>query len=330
VRNSGSGADLEDTRTLSFTVSSGSGAQRHFWRSTTGVALALFQRLHRLEPPPPVTLAVRMRTHDDAGSGLVRYSFYSPEMNLMAETEPSTSATQTAAYEYVWFAGAPVAQIDTATSTTHWTFTDHLGTPQIQTNAAGAVDWRAEYEPYGSVFAYRSGATRHQPLRLPGQEYDEAVPGREYNILRWYASGWGRYTQADPLGLAASLNAYRYAQADPIRLIDANGLRACTSEQVKSCRRGCAALGKKFLGCTAFTTDLCLVEVDWVSCDCEKSKCPPCPPRIPRVDFVPPSAPHWPCPGTHMHFWTSHQNPETCACNYSEYFICLKDLNPFR
>jgi hypothetical protein len=77
-----------------------------------------------------------MRTHDDAGSGLVRYSFYSPEMNLVAETEPSTSATQTAAYEYVWFAGAPVAQIDTVTSTTHWTFTDHLGTPQIQTNAA--------------------------------------------------------------------------------------------------------------------------------------------------------------------------------------------------
>ena len=195
MRNSGSGADLEDTRTLSSRVSSGSGALRHLWRSTTGVALALFQRLHHPEPPPPVTLAVRMRTHDDAGSGLVRYSFYSPEMNLIAETEPSTSATQTAAYEYVWFAGAPVAQIDTATSTTHWTFTDHLGTPQIQTNAAGAVDWRAEYEPYGSVFAYRSGATRHQPLRLPGQEYDEAVSSREYNIFRWYASGWGRYTR---------------------------------------------------------------------------------------------------------------------------------------
>jgi RHS repeat-associated protein len=160
-----------------------------------------------------------MRTHDDAGSGLVRYSFYSPEMNLIAETEPSTSATQTAAYEYVWFAGAPVAQIDTATSTTHWTFTDHLGTPQIQTNAAGAVDWRAEYEPYGSVFAYRSGATRHQPLRLPGQEYDEAVSGREYNIFRWYASGWGRYTQADPIGMKGGGKSLRICWRQSGRLV---------------------------------------------------------------------------------------------------------------
>src|SRR5271169_5659405 len=168
-----------------------------------------------------------MRTRDDAGSGPVRYSFYSPEMNLIAETAPSTSATQTAAYEYVWFAGAPVAQIDTATSTTHWTFTDHLGTPQLQTNAAGATDWRAEYEPYGSVFAYRSGATRHQPLRFPGQEYDETVPTREYNIFRWYASGWGRYTQADPLATLsfplgqtertrASAQIYSYGQDSPI------------------------------------------------------------------------------------------------------------------
>ena len=151
-------------------------------------------------------------------------------MNLIAESEPSTSATQTAAYEYVWFAGAPVAQIDTSTSTTHWTFTDHLGTPQLQTNAAGATDWRAEYEPYGSVFAYRSGATRHQPLRFPGQEYDETVPNREYNIFRWYQGGWGRYTQADPIGNHSDWNLYRYAFGNPERFFDPKGLKTCCTE----------------------------------------------------------------------------------------------------
>src|SRR5258708_38158471 len=46
-----------------------------------------------------VTLAVCVRTHEDAGSGQVRYSFHSTGMNLIAETEPSINATQTAAYE---------------------------------------------------------------------------------------------------------------------------------------------------------------------------------------------------------------------------------------
>jgi hypothetical protein len=63
-----------------------------------------------------------------------------------------------------------------------------------QTDATATVTWRVEYEPYGEVFAYRTGATRHQPLRFPGQEYDSAAPERAYNIFRWYRAGWGRYT----------------------------------------------------------------------------------------------------------------------------------------
>ena len=110
-------------------------------------------------------------------------------------TVPSGGTT----YEYVWFGGQPVAQLDTAasTTTTHWIFTDHLGTPIIETDAAGTVDWRAEYEPYGKIFAFRAGATRHQPLRLPGQEAGSGESS--YNIFRWYRAGWGRYTQSDPL-----------------------------------------------------------------------------------------------------------------------------------
>lgn len=44
-------------------------------------------------------------------------------------------------------------------------------------------------------------------------------------------------------------------------------------------------------------------------------KCPPCPPPpLPRIDRVPPSRPHWPCPGDHMHVFEMNQNPTTCAC----------------
>ncbi|HXH38819.1 MAG TPA: RHS repeat-associated core domain-containing protein [Thermoanaerobaculia bacterium] len=150
----------------------------------------------------------------------------------MAETYQTTASTPAIAYEYVWFGGQPVAQFDAATNTPHWTFTDHLGTPILQTNAAGAVDWRAEYEPYGTVTTLRAGAARHQPLRFPGQEYDEVSADREYNVFRWYCGGWGRYTQADPMGFAAGPDVYAYVLGNPIDLVDAMGLVAqlvCTN-----------------------------------------------------------------------------------------------------
>ena len=169
-----------------------------------------------------------------------RYSFYSPEMNLLAETElKTTSGAPAILYEYVWFNGHPVAQVDAGT-TTHWTFTDHLGTPLIQTDDSGAVYWRAEHEPYGSVFALRT-ADQHQPLRLPGQEAEQLNLGpngateRSYNIFRWYRPSWGRYTQADPLRWLYSLmndpqrfegavNSYRYALSSPTSYVDPLGL----------------------------------------------------------------------------------------------------------
>jgi RHS repeat-associated protein len=146
-----------------------------------------------------------------------------PELNLMSESETSTSSTPVMAYDYIWFAGKPVAQVDLATNTTHWTFTDHLGTPILQTDATGTIDWRAEYEPFGSMYTLRTGATRHQPLRFPGQEADSLNGEREYNIFRWYRAGWGRYTQGDRIGLPGGLNSYSYVDEDPVNFIDSLG-----------------------------------------------------------------------------------------------------------
>jgi hypothetical protein len=71
--------------------------------------------------------------------------------------------------------------------------------------------------------------------------------------------------------------------------------------------------------------------------DCNKKECDPCPwnfcqdnyppPPPPRVDRVPPSTPHFPCPGDHVHtYWYQlNQNPETCQCfcNMQEDVKCL-------
>ncbi|MFZ2493746.1 MAG: RHS repeat-associated core domain-containing protein, partial [Thermoanaerobaculia bacterium] len=154
-----------------------------------------------------------------------RISLYTPELNLLAESEESSQPGRAIAYEYVWFAGQPLVQVEHATGAVAWYFDDHLGTPILQTDGSGAVVWRAEYEPYGSVFAWRTGANRHQPLRFPGQEADGG--GLAYNIFRWYRSTWGRYTQADPIGFAGDIHLFRYAGNNPIGVIDPLGLKCC-------------------------------------------------------------------------------------------------------
>jgi RHS repeat-associated protein len=130
-----------------------------------------------------------------------QYFFYSPERRLLSLTElKAAGGMPEVAVDYIWFGGEPVAQEKLATSETRLTFTDHLGTPFLQTTTGASPTWRAEYEPFGDVWMMRAGSEEEQRLRFPGQEFDEQTPERAYNIFRWYRSGWGRYTQVDPLG----------------------------------------------------------------------------------------------------------------------------------
>ena len=168
----------------------------------------------------PISRAVAAGTH--------RYSLYSPELHLIAETELTTGTRPASTNEYVWLNGHPIAQID-STGVTNWTFTDHLGTPILQTSSVQGVTWRAEYEPFGEVYALRS-YDRHQPLRLPGQEAEQLGTGanggteRSYNIHGWYWGGWGRYSQADPAGASRGTNLFSYVLGHPLIFSDPLGL----------------------------------------------------------------------------------------------------------
>ena len=61
-----------------------------------------------------------------------------------------------------------------------------------------------------------------QPLRLPGQWYDEES-GLHYNRHRYYDPQQGRYITQDPIGLAGGWNLYQYP-LDPVSDIDPLGL----------------------------------------------------------------------------------------------------------
>lgn len=117
--------------------------------------------------------------------------------------------------------------------------TNHLGAPELATNAQGQPVWAADYAPFGGAtvrtFASTKGSnntgsrtgteartfTLH--IRLPGQVWDEET-GLHYNRQRYYDPATGQYLTPDPLGQPDGPNAYLYAAGNPLSFIDPDGL----------------------------------------------------------------------------------------------------------
>ncbi|EJT9341406.1 RHS domain-containing protein, partial [Salmonella enterica] len=102
--------------------------------------------------------------------------------------------------------------------------TDVTGTPQEVTAADGTLVWAGYIRGFGENAAdiSNSGAYFHQPLRLPGQYFDDET-GLHYNLFRYYAPECGRFVSQDPIGLNGGINLYSYAP-NPLSWIDPLGL----------------------------------------------------------------------------------------------------------
>ncbi|QPE00209.1 RHS repeat protein [Salmonella enterica subsp. enterica serovar Typhimurium] len=106
--------------------------------------------------------------------------------------------------------------------------TDVTGMPQEVTAADGTLVWAGYIRGFGENAAdiSNSGAYFHQPLRLPGQYFDDET-GLHYNLFRYYAPECGRFVSQDPIGLKGGLNLYSYAP-NPLSWIDPLGLSCRT------------------------------------------------------------------------------------------------------
>jgi RHS repeat-associated protein len=102
--------------------------------------------------------------------------------------------------------------------------TDHLGTPQLVTDAQQQPVWQANYTAFGNANVSTGKITLN--LRLPGQYFDDET-GHHYNYFRYYDPHVGRYLTSDPIGLDGGMNTYNYVGGNPISLIDSFGLALC-------------------------------------------------------------------------------------------------------
>ena len=104
-------------------------------------------------------------------------------------------------------------------------FGNHLGSASLELDDAGAVITYEEYHPFGST-AYQAGRsaaeTALKRYRYTGRERDDET-GLNYHSARYYAPWLGRWTAADPSGLADGSNLYRYSRNNPVILQDPSG-----------------------------------------------------------------------------------------------------------
>ena len=98
--------------------------------------------------------------------------------------------------------------------------TDGLGSTVALTDGSAATTASYSYTPYGATSATGTGDT---PFQFTGRENDGAS-NLYYYRARYYSPQMGRFIAEDPSGFAGGINAYAYADGDPIDFTDPTGL----------------------------------------------------------------------------------------------------------
>ncbi len=123
---------------------------------------------------------------------------------------------------YLWLGGQPVGLV--RNNTLYWIHSDHLGRPEMVTNASQQRVWRA------ANWAFNRGVVLDQigglSLGFPGQYYD-TESNLWHNGFRDYEPTLGRYLQSDPIGLEGGVSTYSYVGGSPIMNTDLLGLCRC-------------------------------------------------------------------------------------------------------
>jgi RHS repeat-associated protein len=112
-------------------------------------------------------------------------------------------------------------------SAQRYQFGNHLGSTCLELDETGGLISYEEYSPYGNTTFQTGRSAAEVSLkrwRYTGKERDEEN-GFTYHGARYYAPWLGRWTKADPIGIAGGTNLYGYGRDNPILLVDPNGMQ---------------------------------------------------------------------------------------------------------
>ena len=152
-------------------------------------------------------------------AGLTRQCYYDHVGRLLFETDEAGVLTPR-----YFYAGMRLAAMQTLPGGVFYFYHfDHLGSTLALTSGTGVIQAKYAYLPFGQVAAHTG--TVPNPFTFVGAAgvVDDGS-GLFFMKNRYYDSNSGRFLHKDPIGFPGGYNLYRYAEDNPLRFIDPDGL----------------------------------------------------------------------------------------------------------